>query len=83
MILAGGTRAFTPKSKNDSFGNLGYRTADVDLIEEWEKDKSDNGKVGKYIWQRNQLLDLDLESTDYVLGTFYVSFINQQVKFLN
>jgi Alkaline phosphatase len=52
-----------------SQGTRGYRGDGRDMIEEWKEAHADMGKA-EYIWNRQQLKNLDIENTDYVLGLF-------------
>ncbi|KAM4652757.1 alkaline phosphatase-like [Discoglossus pictus] len=47
----------------------GTRRDGRDLIRIWEENKPP-GKVSRYIWNRNQLIDLDPQEVDYVMGLF-------------
>lgn len=67
VIFGGGKYNFLPKDVKDEEGHKGKRSDGVNLIEKWLDGKQD---VGKYIWNRDQLLSLS-NDTDYVLGLFH------------
>lgn len=51
-----------------------------DLINDWKVDKTNKGKKAAFLQNRQDLLNPELESNDYVLGIsiygFYLSFQN-------
>lgn len=48
----------------------GRRLDGRDLIEEWKNDKNTRNVKHKYVSTLNELRDLDLTDTDYLLGIF-------------
>jgi alkaline phosphatase len=65
VILGGGRGYFTPTSVNDSETGLGGRRLDgVNLIDEW-KNANPNGA---YVESQQQLVNLDVNQVDKVLG---------------
>ena len=65
VILGGGRGYFTPTSVNDSETGLGGRRLDgVNLIDEW---KTANPS-GVYVESQQQLLNVDINQVDKVLG---------------
>ncbi|XP_071522573.1 alkaline phosphatase-like [Panulirus ornatus] len=81
VILGGGRKKFTPKGVRDPEGGEGGRRDDgKNLIEMWLRQKQHLGNAS-YVWHRNQLLDLDTENTDYLLGLFdwsHMSYVVDQ-----
>uniref|UniRef100_A0A1L8DKL6 Alkaline phosphatase n=1 Tax=Nyssomyia neivai TaxID=330878 RepID=A0A1L8DKL6_9DIPT len=68
VILGGGRRQFRDTVTRDEEGSLGQRTDGRDLIEEW---LDDSGKINQeYVWNREQLLNLNTSKTDHLLGLF-------------
>lgn len=66
VVFGGGRRKFIPKTEYDIDGKAGKRKDGINLINEWK-----NGKDGaKVIYDRNELMNLDLENTNQVLGLF-------------
>ncbi|XP_055698615.1 alkaline phosphatase-like [Phlebotomus papatasi] len=70
VILGGGWREFVPKSVADSEGNSGFRTDNRNLIEEWLNLRRQNNANGVYVTTRDELLNVDVEETDYLFGLF-------------
>lgn len=68
VILGGGSEMFTPKERNDSHGTVGKRSDKLDLVQEWKNDKTLRNATNQFVYNRNQLLNVDINSTDYVLG---------------
>lgn len=62
VILGGGRRNFLPNSTKE-----GKRLDNLDLIKHWKHSKKSKAD---YVTDRESLLNLDLESTDYLLGLF-------------
>lgn len=69
VILGGGRRQFLNTTMEDDEGEYGSRTDGKNLINEW---LSERNKVGKaeYIWNKQQLEELDISKIDYLLGLF-------------
>ncbi|KAJ3645656.1 hypothetical protein Zmor_023297 [Zophobas morio] len=68
VIMGGGRYAFLPKGTKGDEDDEGYRSDGVNLIEKWKELKE--SEQAEYIWNREQLLALKPEETDYVLGLF-------------
>ncbi|CAH1956212.1 unnamed protein product [Acanthoscelides obtectus] len=69
VILGGGRKKFLPKEVTDEEGNTGDRSDDLNLIEEWKKQKKEMGAKYEYVWNRKQLLNVK-NDTEYLLGLF-------------
>lgn len=69
VIMGGGRREFLDKTMRDDEGKAGSRSDGKDLIKEWHDSKKGKGNA-TYIWNKQQLLSVDPEKTDYVLGLF-------------
>lgn len=71
VIYGGGRAKFLPVSSKDDAGHPGERADGVDLIKEWLLDKTNKtNRRAKFIQTREQLMGLDTQGTDYVLGLF-------------
>lgn len=70
MILGGGRKEFIPKNVTDEDGKSGARTDGVNLITKWKSDKSSRGSSYKYVWNREQLLNINPRKTEFVLGEY-------------
>jgi alkaline phosphatase len=68
VILGGGRREFRDNTTLDEDRNYGKRTDGLDLIKSWESEKKKLNVTSKYVWNRDQLLNLDPNSTEYTLG---------------
>ncbi|GAB0093480.1 Alkaline phosphatase [Sergentomyia squamirostris] len=69
VILGGGRKEFVNETVTDEEGAYGARHDGKNLIEEWKTERSMDGEA-KYIWRKSELLGLDIENTDYLLGLF-------------
>nr|CAI5831604.1 unnamed protein product [Callosobruchus analis] len=69
VILGGGRKKFLPKEVTDEEGNTGSRSDDLNLIQEWKKQKKEMGAKYEYVWNRKQLLSIK-NDTEYLLGLF-------------
>ncbi|KAJ8936804.1 hypothetical protein NQ318_003049 [Aromia moschata] len=72
----GKNEVFLPNGTLDPLGNEGGRTDNLNLIDEWLKDRTEEGNVAEYVWNRTALLNIG-DDTDYVLGLFsggYMSY---------
>lgn len=69
VVLGGGRGNLLPKDTIDEEGNAGYREDGKNLIDEWKRTHATMGK-SEYVWNREQLLGVDVSSTDYLLGLF-------------
>lgn len=68
VILGGGRTEFRPRTVKDEDGKSGSRTDGVDLIASWKEDKSTRGSKFEYVWNREQLLNINPKETDFLLG---------------
>ena len=69
VVFGGGRKNFIPTTEVDEEGRPGLRTDGRNLIDEWMKQTSTKGNA-KYIWHKQQLDELDIEGSDYLLGLF-------------
>ncbi|XP_055844033.1 alkaline phosphatase-like [Episyrphus balteatus] len=67
VILGGGTKRFLPNGTLDFNGNSGERLDGRNLIKEWVDSKKG---ITKTVFNRDQLLEVDFDKTDYLLGLF-------------
>lgn len=67
VILGGGRRGFFDSSVLDELGVRGQRTDGLDLMAEWVNDGKARKKLVK---ERDDLLAIDAQETDYLLGLF-------------
>lgn len=67
IVLGGGRREFLSNTTQDEEGNSGLREDGKNLIEEW---LAAHSGTREYVWNKEQLLSLDLDKTDYILGLF-------------
>lgn len=65
--MGGGRDKFLPKNGSSLHGK-GSRL-DKDLIDEWKKDKKNRNCTSSYITTAAELQKLDIQNTDYLLGT--------------
>jgi len=66
--MGGGRREFRPKKFVDEEGAKGRRKDGRDLVEEWLTAKKKDGKSASFVWNREDLLKVDLDNTDYLMG---------------
>ncbi|KAK9883694.1 hypothetical protein WA026_001881 [Henosepilachna vigintioctopunctata] len=69
VILGCGRNKFLPKEVTDEEGKSGHRLDKMNLIDEWKTIKEKDMKKYEYVWNRDQLLQVD-NDTDYLLGLF-------------
>ncbi|KAG5683693.1 hypothetical protein PVAND_012959 [Polypedilum vanderplanki] len=69
VILGGGTRHFLNTTMQNEEGRAGERTDGRNLIDEWLQERNKIGKA-KYFWHKQQLDELNVDDTDYLLGLF-------------
>lgn len=70
VVFGGGRREFRPTNVLDEEQKPGFRTDGRDLIEQWKEQHQNASRKASYIWNREQLMNIDLAETDYVLGLF-------------
>nr|CAD7434340.1 unnamed protein product [Timema monikensis] len=70
VVLGGGRRAFRPNTVKDEEGKRGVRIDGVDLVDEWKRDKLRRGASNSFAWDRNGLLGVNTDTTEYLLGLF-------------
>ncbi|KAJ4430742.1 hypothetical protein ANN_19333, partial [Periplaneta americana] len=70
VILGGGRKQFRSKSATDEEGTRGSRTDNADLIAEWKADKKNRRANYKYVWNKQQLLAVDTNKTEFLLVAF-------------
>lgn len=80
VILGGGRKEFRPTDTLDEDGKYGSRTDDVDLIQNWESEKAARNVTFKYVWNRDQLINLDPDTTEFTLGLFNADHIEYHLK---
>ncbi|XP_022085217.1 alkaline phosphatase, tissue-nonspecific isozyme-like [Acanthaster planci] len=76
VALGGGWREFRPTSYIEG-GSSGKREDSLDLIQEWEARYKSKGNA-KYITKLDELQNLDVQGTDYVLGLFNADHIDYE-----
>lgn len=74
VILGGGRGKFLPNTMVDEEGKLGERGDGKNLIQDWLNVHKDMGQA-EYIWNRHQLLNLDVSKTDYLMGLFESNYV--------
>ncbi|XP_052862631.1 membrane-bound alkaline phosphatase-like [Anopheles cruzii] len=69
VVMGGGRGNLLPEETLDEEGHHGYRRDGKNLIEAWKQAHQSMGKW-EYVWNRDQLLGVDVKNTDYLLGLF-------------
>lgn len=69
VILGGGRRQFINETEVDEENQPGRRTDGKNLINEWLEERNKIGKA-EYVTHKQQLDELNLDNTDYLLGLF-------------
>ena len=82
VVLGGGRRNFITTHDYDDEGRAGLRTDGRNLIEEWLEERSKNASA-KYIWHKQQLDEIDIKNTDYLMGLFESSHCMYNLDILN
>lgn len=75
VIMGGGRKKFFSKNKKDQKGKRGDRSDQKDLIQEWTNMKKAEGVKSQYVWNRDQLFNVD-NDTEYLLGMLIINIIN-------
>lgn len=70
VVLGGGRREFRPTTVKDEEQQPGHRTDGRDLIAQWREHHANASRQASYIWNREQLKNIDYSKTDYLLGLF-------------
>ncbi|KAH9513409.1 hypothetical protein Btru_032947 [Bulinus truncatus] len=72
VILGGGRRYFTTNTTRDPVFNdtFGLRKDGLDLIKLWKDGKLKRNMSHEYVYSRQQLSNVDVSRTDYLLGLF-------------
>ncbi|KAK4307956.1 hypothetical protein Pmani_020316 [Petrolisthes manimaculis] len=69
-VVLGGGRAVmgAPSNVDDDYDC--YRTDGRNLVEEWKQEKERRGEKAAYVTNTGELLNVDLNSTDFLMGLF-------------
>lgn len=67
VLLGGGRSKFLPVNVTKPAEGEGERRDGKNLVKDWEQDKEYRGKA-KYVVTREELLNVDVKHTDYLLG---------------
>lgn len=68
IILGGGRQPFDPARDDGSTKWPCKRGDNMDLIDAWKKDKEAQGHSHLFLENQGDLMNADLDSTDYILG---------------
>lgn len=83
VILGGGRAYFRDQSiRDEEDGTSGLRHDGRNLIEEWTTERSKDGKAS-YVFDRNGLRNLEIASTDFLLGLFEPDHMKLNLDVLN
>jgi alkaline phosphatase len=82
VILGGGRRNFINTTELDDEGRPGLRTDGRNLIDEWLNERSKTA-TAKYVWHKQQLDEIDVEKTDFLLGLFESDHCMYNLDILN
>ncbi|XP_038222680.1 membrane-bound alkaline phosphatase-like [Zerene cesonia] len=80
VILGGGRREFIPNDTIDEEGSAGKRVDGRNLIEEWQMDKISKNVSYQYLWNREQLLNVNENLPEYLLGLFEGSHMQYHLE---
>ncbi|XP_064611065.1 alkaline phosphatase-like [Liolophura sinensis] len=84
VIMGGGRRFFLPANAIDpqtGRPNFGYGRLDgFNLIQEWIEDKVRRQKNHSYVWNKEQLDQVDTQKVDYLLGLFKQSHMSYEIR---
>lgn len=69
VVLGCGRRSFRNSTVRDEENRLGYRSDGRDLVKEWTEERKKEGSA-EYVWRKRDLMSVDIEKTDYLLGLF-------------
>lgn len=70
VILGGGRKLFYSRYDMDQEGHRGFREDGKDLIKQWLDDKKTDKLRAEYVYNRDQLMQIDPKKVDCVLGLF-------------
>jgi alkaline phosphatase len=82
VILGGGRRGFINSTVLDDEGRPGLRTDGRNLIDEWLSERRKSGEA-KYVWHKQQLDEIDVKKTDYLMGLFESDHCMYNLDILN
>lgn len=68
--MGGGRQQFISTTMVDEENGYGLRTDNRNIIEEWQTDKQDRNVSHKYIWNRDQLMEIINNPPEFLLGLF-------------
>lgn len=74
VVLGGGRSKFLPKTTVDDEGTMGEREDGKNLIQDWLAQHQNMGKA-EYVWNKDQLLNVNTSSTEYLLGLFADKYV--------
>jgi len=80
VILGGGRREFRNTTDFDEEGNRGSRSDGLDLIQSWQSDKQARNVTYSYVWNRDQLLNINYNATEYTFGLFNGDHMEYHLK---
>ncbi|KAF7994404.1 hypothetical protein HCN44_003876 [Aphidius gifuensis] len=82
VIMGGGRRGFIPKELIDEEGKRGHRQDNINLIDEWKKDKANRGLNYLYGWNKTMIDEINQhpEKYDSVLGLFESSHMKYHLE---
>ncbi|XP_075231437.1 alkaline phosphatase-like [Lycorma delicatula] len=74
VLLGGGRRHWLPKVAKDPEANEeGRRLDGRNLIDDWVRDKKKRSLRGEYVWNKEQMDEVDPAKVDHLLGLFAYS----------
>lgn len=74
VVLGGGRNRLLSKDIQDEEGTRGIRLDGKNLIQQWLSDHEKMGNAS-YVWNKEQLLNIDTDNMDYLLGVFAEDYI--------
>ncbi|KAJ3645658.1 hypothetical protein Zmor_023299 [Zophobas morio] len=80
VVLGGGRANFLPQNTKDEDGFQGNRVDKVNLIKVWLEQKKQLGAKPTYVWNKEGLLGVDYNQTDYLLGLFNPDHVSFNLK---
>lgn len=82
VILGGGRGAFYNTTMRDPENAAGLRTDGRNLVDEWIEERNKQGRA-EFVWHNQQLDEIDVEQTDYLLGLFESDHCMYHLDILN